>query len=129
MSSMEVKSFNTPDDTRPLADMGAAELVTLAGANTVLKASFEPGWHWADHVRSIAGTESCRSPHLLFCLSGRMHLRMDDGTEGEFGPNDVARVEPGHDAWVVGDEPCVIVDFGASPAYPRPAQPAAATRA
>jgi hypothetical protein len=121
MSGLESKSFNTPDEKRPFADRGGAEVVTLGGS-TVLKGRFEPGWRWSEHVRPIAGTDSCQSPHFLYTISGRMHVVMNDGTEAEVGPEDVARIEPGHDAWVVGDEPCVVVDFGASPAYARPAE-------
>jgi hypothetical protein len=117
---MESRSFDSPEEVRPFTDKGAAEVVTLAGS-TVLKGRFEPGWRWSEHVRPIAGTDSCQSPHLLYVLSGRMHMRMDDGAEGEAGPNDVVRIEPGHDAWVVGEEACVVVDFGASPSYARPA--------
>jgi hypothetical protein len=117
---MESRSFDSPEEVRPFTDKGAAEVVTLAGS-TVLKGRFEPGWRWSEHVRPLAGTDSCQSPHLLYVLSGRMHMRMDDGAEGEAGPNDVVRIEPGHDAWVVGDEACVVVDFGASPSYARPA--------
>lgn len=120
MGGMESRSFDSPEEVRPFTDKGAAEVVTLAGS-TVLKGRFEPGWRWSEHVRPIAGTDSCQSPHLLYVLSGRMHLRMDDGAEGEAGPNDVVRIEPGHDAWVVGEEACVVVDFGASPSYARPA--------
>jgi hypothetical protein len=117
---MESRSFDSPEEVRPFTDKGAAEVVTLAGS-TVLKGRFEPGWRWSEHVRPIAGTDSCQSPHLLYVLSGRMHMRMDDGAEGEVGPNEAVRIEPGHDAWVVGDEACVVVDFGASPSYARPA--------
>ena len=65
----------------------------------------------------MAGTDSCQVTHLLYCLSGRMKVVMDDGTEGEMGPGDMAAIEPGHDAWVVGDEPCVAVDFGGVAQY------------
>jgi hypothetical protein len=116
MAGLESKTFDAPDEIRPFAGKGAAELVAL-GDGSVMKARFEPGWVWSEHIGPIAGTASCESPHLLYVLSGRMHVRMDDGTEGELGENEVARIEPGHDAWVVGDEPCIAVDFGASPAY------------
>jgi quercetin dioxygenase-like cupin family protein len=116
VAGIETKSFDTPDETRPFADRGHADVVTVGGG-TVLKGTFEPGWRWSEHVKPIAGTESCESPHFLYVLSGRMVVRMNDGTEGEAGPNSVTRIEPGHDAWVVGDEPCVVVDFGPSPAY------------
>lgn len=116
MAAVESKSFGSPDETRPFVDKGAAQVLTLGGS-TVLKGRFEPGWRWSEHLRPIAGTDTCQSPHLLYVLSGHMHVAMSDGTEGDVGPDDVARIEPGHDAWVVGDEPCVVVDFGASPAY------------
>ncbi len=119
MAGLESKSFNTPDETRPFADKGAAEVVNL-GDGSVLKARFEPGWVWSEHLRPVAGTDTCQSPHLLYVLSGRMHVRMNDGAEGEVGENEVARIEPGHDAWVVGDEACTVVDFGASPSYAKP---------
>jgi quercetin dioxygenase-like cupin family protein len=121
MAGIEVKSLNTPEETRPFADKGQAAVVTIGGG-TVLRGTFEPGWRWSEHVKPIAGTESCQSPHFLYMLSGRMKVVMDDGTEGEAGPGDVVRIEPGHDAWVVGDVACEAVDFGPSPAYAKPQQ-------
>jgi quercetin dioxygenase-like cupin family protein len=116
MAGMEVKSLDSPDETRPFVDKGQAEVINIGGG-TVLRGTFEPGWRWSEHVKPLAKTDSCQSPHFLYTLSGRMAVVMDDGTEAEVGPGDVARIEPGHDAWVVGDEPCVAVDFGPSPAY------------
>ena len=116
MVALESKSFDQPDEVRPFTDKGEAQVVTLAGS-MVAKARFEPGWRWSEHVRPIAGTDSCQSPHFLYMMSGRMHVAMDDGAEAEAGPNQLVRIEPGHDAWVVGDEPCVVVDFGMSPTY------------
>jgi quercetin dioxygenase-like cupin family protein len=119
MAGIEVKSLDTPDETRPFADKGHADVVTIGGG-TVLRSTFEPGWRWSEHVKPIAGTESCQSPHFLYMLSGHMKVVMDDGTEGEVGPGDVVRIEPGHDAWVVGDATCEAIDFGPSPAYAKP---------
>jgi quercetin dioxygenase-like cupin family protein len=113
--SMGVKSFDQPDETRPFAAKGKADVVTVAGV-TALRAVFEPGWRWSQHVQPIVGTLSCQAAHAGYVLSGRMRVRMDDGTEGEIAPGDVFVASPGHDAWTVGDEPCVIVDFGASAA-------------
>jgi hypothetical protein len=121
MSGLESKSFNTPDEERPFADKGAAQLVNLGGSS-VLRGRFEPGWRWSEHVRPVVGTDSCESPHFMYVISGRMHVRMNDGAEGEVGPGDLALIQPGHDAWVIGDEACVAVDFGASPAYAQPSQ-------
>lgn len=111
MAGLEIKSVNSPDETRPFADKGSAGVLNFGG-RPVLYGTFQPGWRWSDHVKPIAGTDSCQAPHFLYCLSGRMAVRMDDGSEGEVGPGDVAAIEPGHDAWVVGEEPCVAVDFG-----------------
>jgi quercetin dioxygenase-like cupin family protein len=116
MAGIEIKSLDAPDEVRPFADKGQAEVVNIGGG-IVLRGTFEPGWRWSEHVKPIAGTDSCQSPHFFYVLSGRMSARMDDGTEGETGPGDVVRIEPGHDAWVDGDEPCVVVDFGPSPIY------------
>lgn len=117
MPSMESKSFHTPEEKRPFVDRGEAQLVALGG-NMVLKGRFEPGWHWTEHVGPIAGTDSCQSHHLLYVISGRMRIRMDGETEErEIGPDDVARIEPGHDAWTVSDEACVLVDFAVMPSY------------
>ena len=120
MTGMASKTFDAPDETRPFADKGMAQVVNV-GDQVVLKGQFEPGWRWSEHLKPVVGTDSCQSPHFLYVLSGRMRVRMNDGSEDEVGPNTVARIEPGHDAWVVGDEPCVVVDFGASTSYAQPA--------
>jgi quercetin dioxygenase-like cupin family protein len=111
VAALEVKRFDAPDETRPFVDKGQAEVVNVGG-QTVGHAVFEPGWRWSEHVKPIAGTESCQVSHLGYCISGRMHVVMDDGTEGEVKPGDVWAIPPGHDAWTVGDEPCVVMDFG-----------------
>ena len=74
------------------------------------KITLLPGWRWSESVKPIAGTASCEAPHTQYHISGRLAIRMDDGTEFVYGPGDVAQVPPGHDAWVVGDEPAVIID-------------------
>ena len=116
MADMEVKAFASPEEKRPFVDKGEGLVVTLGGKN-VIKGTFEPGWRWKEHLAPIAGTDSCQSTHLLYVLSGRMGIRMDDGTEGECGRDDAVRIDPGHDAWVVGDVPCVVVDVGIAPTY------------
>ena len=73
--------------------------------------TFEPGWRWSESVGPIAGTKSCEVHHNGYCVQGRMRVRMDDGAEQEVGPGDVFVLPPGHDAWVVGEEPCVVYDF------------------
>ena len=116
MAGIEVKNFDSPDETRPFEGKGKAEVVDMGG-QMVGKGIFEPGWRWSENVKPIAGTESCQAPHLLYCISGKMKVAMDDGSEAEIGPGDVATIAPGHDAWIVGDETCVMVDFGGFAQY------------
>jgi uncharacterized cupin superfamily protein len=111
MADIEVKSFDSPDETRPFEGNGQADVVNVAG-RTIGKGTFEPGWRWSENVKPIAQTDSCEVSHLGYVLSGRMKVKMDDGGETEVGPNQVFAIPPGHDAEVVGDEPCVMVDFG-----------------
>jgi hypothetical protein len=111
MAGIEVKSFESPDETRPFEGKGHADVVQVAG-RTIGRGTFEPGWRWSENVKPIAQTDSCEVSHLGYCLSGRMKVFMDDGTEGEAGPGDVVAIHPGHDAEVVGEEPCVFLDFG-----------------
>ena len=111
MADVEVKNFDSPDETRPFEGKGQAEVVQLAG-KPIGRGTFEPGWRWSENVKPIAETDSCEVSHLGYCLSGRMKVQMDDGAEGEVGPGDVFAIPPGHDAEVVGDEPCVLLDFG-----------------
>jgi len=120
MAECVVRNPDQADETRPFVDKGRVEIVKLAGG-TVGRGTFEPGWRWSEHVKPIAGTESCQSSHMGSCVSGRMVVRMDDGTETEIGPGDVFVIPPGHDAWVVGDEPCVQIDFTGMETYAKKA--------
>lgn len=111
MASLERKSLETPDERRPfVGESGQLDIVTVSGG-PVGRAVFQPGWKWSEHVKPIAGTDSCQSAHVGYYVSGRMVVRMDGGEEMEFGPGDVAVIPPGHDAWIVGDEPCVVIDW------------------
>ena len=102
--------FDSPTEVRDF-DKGRFEVYRV-GPMTLGRATYEPGWKWSEHVKPIAGTDSCQAPHLLYCLSGKMKIVMTDGTEGVIGPGDFATIAPGHDAWTVGNEPCIAVDFG-----------------
>ena len=111
MKGVEHKTFAHADETRQFeAGKGHLDLITT-GAGMVGLATFEPGWRWSQHVKPIAGTDSCEAEHTGYCISGRMHVRMDDGEEFDFGPGEFAHIPPGHDAWITGDEPCVVVDW------------------
>jgi quercetin dioxygenase-like cupin family protein len=108
---LEVKNFDAPDEARPFESNGEVRLVTVAD-KTIGRGVFEPGWRWSLHVKPIAGTASCEFPHFMYVVAGRLRVRMDDGSEIELRPGDVASIPPGHDAEVVGGEPCVTVDLG-----------------
>lgn len=103
------KSFEKPDEVREFPK-GRVELVKMGGV-TVGRAIFEPGWRWLTSVQPLAGTKSCEAPHFQYRVSGALRIRMDDGTEFECRAGDVSLLPSGHDAWVVGTEPVVIVDF------------------
>jgi hypothetical protein len=110
-TGVEVKSFDSPDETRPFEGKGHADVAIVAG-HPVARGIFEPGWKWSMNLKPIAGTDTCEVSHLGYCVSGRMRIMMDDGSEAEIGPGEVAAIPPGHDAEVVGDAACVWVDFG-----------------
>ena len=106
---MEVKNLNSPEETRNF-DKGKLDLVKIGGA-MVGRAIFQPGWKWSESLKPIAKTKSCEAPHFQYHVSGTIRVRMDDGTERDLKPGDVSLLPSGHDAWVVGDEPVVVVDF------------------
>jgi hypothetical protein len=105
----ELKSFMKPDEIREFPK-GRVEIIKIGGA-TVGRAIFEPGWRWSESVQPLAKTTSCEAPHFQYHVSGVIKVRMTDGTELECYPGDVSLLPSGHDAWVVGDEPVVVVDF------------------
>jgi len=109
MKKMEAKSFGVPDEVRKF-DKGRVELVNIGGA-TIGRAVFEPGWRWSTSVKPLVNTKSCEAPHFQYHVSGTIKVLMDDGTEKEFKAGDVSLLPSGHDAWVVGNEPVVVVDF------------------
>jgi len=115
MGSLESQSFDKPDETRTF-DKGHMDLVTL-GDVTIGRAVFEAGWKWSECVKPIAGTDSCEVAHTGYVLSGRLHVVMNDGTEGDAAPGDMFVIAPGHDAWTVGDEACVVLDIQGAPNY------------
>ena len=109
MSELVTRRFDAPDERREF-DRGRFEIVKIGGM-TVGKASYAPGWRWSEHVSPIAGTPACQVSHLGLVLSGRAMVRMDDGRELELKPGDLFEVGPGHDSWVVGEEPYVSIHF------------------
>ena len=109
MKKLEVKGFSNPDEVRTF-DKGKLELIKVGGA-LIGRATLQPGWKWSESVKPIAKTESCEAPHFQYHASGTIRIRMDDGTEKDVKAGEVSLVPTGHDAWVVGNEPVVLIDF------------------
>jgi hypothetical protein len=105
----ELKSFGKPEEVREFPK-GRLELIKVGGA-TIGRAVFEPGWRWATSVQPIVKTSSCEAPHFQYHVAGVLRIRMDDGAEFDCKPGDVSLLPSGHDAWVVGNEAAVVVDF------------------
>jgi hypothetical protein len=105
----ELKSFNKPDEVREFSK-GKLELVKIGNA-TIGRATFQPGWKWSESLQPLAKTKSCEAPHFQYHVSGTIMVKMDDGTILECKPGDVSLLPMGHDAWVVGNKPAVVVDF------------------
>ena len=117
MADAERKNLKTPDETRTF-EKGKVELVNIGGG-VVGRLTLEPGWRWSQHVKPIAKTEWCEAPHFQYHAAGRIRIKMADGSEFEAGPGEVTALPSGHDAWVVGDEPVVLIDFQGASNYAR----------
>lgn len=109
MASIETKSMDRPDESRT-PDKTSVGVVHLGDA-TVGRFTLQPGWKWSDCIKPVAGTDSCQAAHLGYVVSGTIHIAANDGAEADLGAGDAYRLEPGHDAWVVGDEPFVALEF------------------
>jgi hypothetical protein len=109
MAEIKKRAFSVPDEKRSF-DKGRLELVTLGGV-TFGRATFQPGWKWSSSIKPLVHTKSCKASHLQYHVSGRIRVRLENGTEDEFGPGEVSLLPPGHDAWVVGNEPAVVIDL------------------
>jgi hypothetical protein len=107
--SIQTKSMSTPDESRT-PDKTTVDAVHLGDA-TVARLTLQPGWKWSECIKPVAGTESCQANHLGFVVSGRMHVVCTDGVEADLGPGDAYRIEPGHDAWVEGNDQFVAMEF------------------
>ena len=121
MEKAEVKSLNVPDEVRTFPK-GRLEVVKIGGAS-VGRATFQPGWRWSESVKPLANTKSCEAPHFQYHIAGVLRVRMDDGSEFDCKPGDISRLPTGHDAWVVGNEPVVVVDFQGMLDYAKEAAP------
>ena len=110
--------FDNPDEIRTFAN-GRADVINT-DSGPVSRMVLRPGWKWSNDVQPIAGTDWCEVPHFQYHLSGRIHIHMSDGSDIEVGPGQFSSVHPGHDAWVVGLEDVVVVDFGGAGTFAKP---------
>ncbi|HEX6281573.1 MAG TPA: cupin domain-containing protein [Nitrososphaera sp.] len=115
VSKLQKKSLNSPDELIT-SEKEKIELVNLGGFS-IARVTLEPGWSWEKYVKPQEKTDSCQVPHTSLILSGRARTIMDDGTVVDSGPGDVAIVPPGHNTLVVGDEPCIVIDFSGIEEY------------
>jgi len=115
MAGAETKNVGSPDETRKFGH-GKIDVVNIGGG-VVGRAEFQPGWKWSNDVKPVAGTDSCQAPHFYYQVAGRMHVVMDDGREFESAPGDVGVIPPGHDAWVVGNDAVVMIDWSGATNY------------
>src|SRR5919198_6695332 len=109
MAGVQSRDFESPDETRA-PDKTQVDVVRMGGASAA-RFTFEPGWRWSECVKPVAGTESCQARHVGVVQAGRLGITHEDGSEAELGPGDAYVIEPGHDAWVIGNERFVAFEF------------------
>jgi hypothetical protein len=117
MATAEHKDFARADEVRTFTH-GQVELLHIGGSD-IGRLVLEPGWRWSDHVKPIAGTDLCEAPHFQYHVAGTLRIQMGDGTTFDAVPGQVTALPSGHDAWVVGDEPVVVVDWWGASNYAR----------
>jgi hypothetical protein len=118
MAGVETRDFSAPDETRT-PDKTKVEIVNLAQGQ-IGRYTFQPGWRWSECIKPVAGTDSCQVDHVGYVISGRFHVVHQDGTGSDVRAGEVYRIAPGHDAWVVGDEAAVTVEFQGAATYAKP---------
>jgi hypothetical protein len=116
MASIEVNDFAKPDDVRRPDPHATIEVVKITDGE-VGRYTFQPGWRWSEHIKPVVGGDSCQTNHLGYLVSGKMGIRSDDGSTAELTPGCVYHIAPGHDGWVIGDDPVVVVEFQGAATY------------
>ena len=109
MAGLEIRDFSTPHEVRR-PEGTTVEVVEIDGGE-LGRYTFQPGWRWSECIKPVVGTESCQVEHIGYVVSGRLHVEHADGSMGDITPGVVYRIAPGHDAWVLGDERVVVVEF------------------
>ncbi|MCI2419516.1 cupin domain-containing protein [Saccharopolyspora sp. K220] len=117
--SVECRSFDEPDEVREF-EHGRIEVLNMAGG-AIGRLVLHPGWQWSQHVKPIVGTEWCEAPHFQYHVGGTIHVQMSDGTEFDAGPGSVSSLPQGHDAWVVGNDDVILIDWYAASDYAKQA--------
>jgi hypothetical protein len=115
VAGVETRDFTAPDETRT-PDKTTVELVNVGGGS-IGRYTFQPGWRWSECIKPVVGTERCEVEHIGFVVQGTLHVAHDDGSGADLRPGEVYRIAPGHDAWVVDDEPAVLVEFQGAAGY------------
>jgi len=115
MDQVLIKRWTSPDEIRTF-EKGTFEVVWLGGL-TVGRASYEPGWKWSTHVGPLVGQSLCQVAHVGMVIAGRAMVAMEDGTTVELAAGDLFAIAPGHDSWVIGEEPYVSLHFLAADDY------------
>ena len=110
MSSIEVKSFNNPDEVSTAFNNAKIESVKVGGQR-LMRLTLQPGWKWSRDIKPVVKTESCQTKHLGIIIAGTVCARHEDGTEVSYTKGDAYSIDPGHDGWVVGDEPAEVIEF------------------
>lgn len=118
MAGVESSDFSTPTEVRR-PERTTVEVVNV-GEGEIGRYTFQPGWRWAECIKPVVGTESCRVEHVGYVVSGALHIQHDDGTTADITPGTVYRIAPGHDAWVLGDDPAVVVEFQGAAVFAKP---------
>lgn len=116
MSQLDVNDFSAPDEVRSPDPTVSVEVVKLADGE-IGRYTFQPGWRWSTHLKPVVGTASCQTEHVGYVVAGTMGVQADDGTSGEAHAGSVYHIAPGHDGWVIGDEPVVVVEFQGAATY------------
>lgn len=110
MAGFHASDFDSPDEVRT-PDKTSVNIVRMGETASAARMTLQPGWRWSECIKPVVGTDSCQVRHVGLVQSGRLHVAHNDGTEGEVGLGQSYVIEPGHDAWVVGDEPFVAYEF------------------
>jgi hypothetical protein len=115
MPGVESNDFSSPDEVRR-PENTTVEVVKIGGGE-IGRYTFQPGWRWSEHIKPVVATESCQTEHVGYVVSGTLHVESDDGTSGDVVSGSVYRIAPGHDAWVVSEQPVVVIEFQGAATY------------